>query len=95
MAKHILVTNDDGVFAPGLLSLAQEMSKFGKVSILAPDRNWSGGGHVKTLDRALRVKEVRLADGMQAVSEFLIYSGIVQGLMQVQISVTMSPIPGP
>jgi len=66
MTKHILVTNDDGVFAPGLLALTGEMSKIGKVSILAPDRNWSGGGHVKTLDRALRVKEVRLADGTQA-----------------------------
>src|ERR1051325_1137516 len=66
MNKHILVTNDDGVFAPGLLTLAQEMRKLGNVSILAPDRNWSGGGHVKTLDRALRVKEVRLADGTQA-----------------------------
>ncbi len=66
MNKHILVTNDDGIFAPGLFALVQEMRKFGKVSILAPDRNWSGGGHVKTLDRALRVKEVRLADGTQA-----------------------------
>ncbi len=66
MGKHILVTNDDGVFAPGLFALVQEMRKLGKVSILAPDRNWSGGGHVKTLDRALRVKEVRLADGTQA-----------------------------
>jgi len=66
MNKHILVTNDDGVLAPGLIALAQEMRKLGKVSILAPDRNWSGGGHVKTLDRALRVKEVRLADGTQA-----------------------------
>ncbi|MEW6406775.1 MAG: 5'/3'-nucleotidase SurE [Chloroflexota bacterium] len=66
MEKHILVTNDDGVLAPGLLALAQEMRKLGKVSILAPDRNWSGGGHVKTLDRALRVKEFRLADGTQA-----------------------------
>jgi 5'-nucleotidase len=66
MEKHILVTNDDGVLAPGLLALAQEMRKLGKVSILAPDRNWSGGGHVKTLDRALRIKEVRLADGTQA-----------------------------
>ncbi|MBI5296963.1 MAG: 5'/3'-nucleotidase SurE [Chloroflexi bacterium] len=64
--KHILVTNDDGVQAPGLLALAQEMRKLGKVSILAPDRNWSGSGHVKTLDRALRVKEFRLADGSQA-----------------------------
>ena len=66
MSKHILVTNDDGVLAPGLLALVLEMRKLGKVSILAPDRNWSGGGHVKTLDRALRVKEVRLTDGTQA-----------------------------
>ncbi|HKY55398.1 MAG TPA: 5'/3'-nucleotidase SurE [Anaerolineales bacterium] len=66
MNKHILVTNDDGVFALGLLALAQEMRKLGTVSILAPDRNWSGGGHVKTLDRALRVREFRLADGTQA-----------------------------
>ena len=66
MSKHILVTNDDGVLAPGLLALVLEMRKLGKVSILAPDRNWSGGGHVKTLDRALCVKEVRLADGTQA-----------------------------
>ena len=66
MEKHILVTNDDGVLARGLLALAQEMRKLGKVSVLAPDRNWSGGGHVKTLDRALRVKEYILADGSQA-----------------------------
>ena len=63
MTKQILVTNDDGVLAPGLLALAQEMKKFGNVTIMAPDRNWSGGGHVKTLDRALRVREVRLEDG--------------------------------
>jgi 5'-nucleotidase len=66
MTKHILVTNDDGVLAPGLLALTQEMRKIGKVTVLAPDRNWSGAGHVKTLDRALRVREVRLADGTQA-----------------------------
>jgi 5'-nucleotidase len=66
MAKHILVTNDDGVNAPGLFALVQEMRKLGMVTVLAPDRNWSGGGHVKTLDRALRVKEVRLVDGTLA-----------------------------
>ena len=66
MAKHILVTNDDGVFAPGLLALVEQMRKLGRVTVLAPDRNWSGAGHVKTLDRALRIKEVRLADGTQA-----------------------------
>ncbi|MBK9604645.1 MAG: 5'/3'-nucleotidase SurE [Anaerolineales bacterium] len=66
MTKNILVTNDDGVLAPGLLALAQEMRKLGTVTILAPDRNWSGGGHVKTLDRALRVREFHLDDGTQA-----------------------------
>ena len=59
---HILVTNDDGVFAPGLLALAQAMRPLGTVSVLAPDRNWSASGHVKTLERPLRVKEVKLAD---------------------------------
>jgi 5'-nucleotidase len=66
MEKHILVTNDDGVLAPGLLALAHEMRGLGKVSVLAPDRNWSAGGHVKTLDRALRVRESQLADGTPA-----------------------------
>jgi 5'-nucleotidase len=66
MTKHILVTNDDGVFAPGLFALVAEMRKLGRVTVLAPDRNWSGGGHVKTLDRALRIREVCLADGTQA-----------------------------
>jgi 5'-nucleotidase len=65
---HILVTNDDSVTAPGLLALAHEMRKLGDVSILAPDRNWSGSGHVKTLDRPLRVKEVILADGSVAIA---------------------------
>lgn len=66
--KHILVTNDDGVTSPGLLALVKEMKALGKVSVLAPDRNWSGSGHVKTLERPLRVREVLLADGTQAFS---------------------------
>lgn len=60
---HILVTNDDGVQAPGLLALAQEMRKLGKVTVFAPDHNWSASGHVKTMDRPLRAHEVLLADG--------------------------------
>ena len=60
---HILVTNDDGILAPGLLALAQSMRQVGKVTVFAPDRNWSASGHVKTLDRPLRVREVVLADG--------------------------------
>jgi 5'-nucleotidase len=63
---HILVTNDDGVTAPGLLALAMEMQYVGQVSVLAPDRNWSASGHVKTMHRPLRVREVKLLEGIQA-----------------------------
>ena len=63
---HILVTNDDGVLAPGLLALTQAMRSLGTVTVLAPDRNWSASGHVKTLDRPLRVKEVLLSDNTPA-----------------------------
>lgn len=63
---HILVTNDDGVTAPGLLALAQEMRKLGNVTVFAPDKNWSASGHVKTMERPLRVRETLLADGTPA-----------------------------
>jgi 5'-nucleotidase len=64
---HILVTNDDGVTAPGLLALTQALRKVAdKVSVLAPDRNWSASGHVKTMHRPLRVSQVTLADGSEA-----------------------------
>jgi 5'-nucleotidase len=63
---HILVTNDDGIQAPGLLALAQAMRPLGKVTVVAPDRNWSASGHVKTLERPIRVTETILADGTSA-----------------------------
>jgi 5'-nucleotidase len=65
---HILVTNDDGVNAPGLAELAQAMRQFGTVTVLAPDHDWSGCGHVKTLTRPLRVSEVTLSDGTPALT---------------------------
>lgn len=65
---HILVTNDDGVTAPGLLALVQAMRSLGHVTVLAPDRNWSASGHVKTLHRPLRARPVVLADGSPALA---------------------------
>ncbi len=63
---HIVVTNDDGVYAPGLIALAKALMKMGTVSIFAPDHNWSASGHVKTLHRPMRVKEIELEDGTPA-----------------------------
>ncbi len=65
---HILVTNDDGVLAAGLLALVRAMREVGEVSVLAPDRNWSASGHVKTLHRPLRIQQVTLDDGTAALA---------------------------
>jgi 5'-nucleotidase len=53
---------------PWALALAQAMRRFGKVSVPALDRDWSGGGHVKTLKRPLRVCTVKLADDSTALT---------------------------
>lgn len=65
---HILVTNDDGVQAPGLQVLAAALRPLGEVTVLAPERNWSASGHVKTLHKPLRVKPCALADGSPALA---------------------------
>src|SRR5919197_3292385 len=56
----ILVTNDDGVDSLGLSALARALKKVDDVCVIAPNRNWTAAGHTKTLDRPLRVAEVRL-----------------------------------
>jgi 5'/3'-nucleotidase len=55
----LLVTNDDGVHAAGLLALAQALAELGDVYVLAPEREQSACGHALTLHRPLRVVEVR------------------------------------
>lgn len=64
---HILVTNDDGITAPGLLALALALRPLGQVTVLAPDHNWSASGHVKTMHRPLRAKPYPLAEGLTAL----------------------------
>ncbi|NOH01317.1 MAG: 5'/3'-nucleotidase SurE [Chloroflexi bacterium] len=93
---HILVTNDDGVTAPGLLALAQEMRKLGNVTVFAPDKNWPASGHVKTMERPLRVKETALADGTSAYTSDGAPSDCVAlpllGLIEEQIDIVVSGI---
>jgi len=62
---QVLVTNDDGITAPGLAALAARLRREWSVTVLAPDRNWSASGHVKTLHKPLRIAPARLADGEQ------------------------------
>lgn len=65
---HILVSNDDGIQAPGLLALATAMREFGTVTVIGPEENQSANGHRKTLTKPLRVNTTHLADGTMAYS---------------------------
>ena len=56
----ILVTNDDGADSPGLSALARALKSVDDVCVIAPNRNWTAAGHTKTLDRPLRVTEIKL-----------------------------------
>jgi 5'-nucleotidase len=55
----LLVTNDDGVHAPGLAALAEAVADLGDVYVLAPEREQSACGHALTLHRPLRIVEIR------------------------------------
>jgi 5'-nucleotidase len=53
----VLLSNDDGVVAPGLAALRREMARSAKVIIVAPETNQSAAGHSLTLQRPLRVRD--------------------------------------
>lgn len=53
---NILVSNDDGVMAPGIAILAKELSTVADIEVMAPDRNRSGASNSLTLSRPLRVR---------------------------------------
>lgn len=65
---YIVVTNDDGIHAPGILALAQALRAIGSVQVIAPSVNQSSTGHKKTLFQDIVVRRVALADGTEAVS---------------------------
>jgi 5'-nucleotidase len=93
---QILITNDDGIMAPGLLELAKELASLGKVTILAPDRNWSAAGHTKTMDRPMRVRAVEVLDGIPAFATDGAPSDCVAlaalGVLQEKIDLVVSGI---
>lgn len=55
---EILVTNDDGIHAEGLRTLAAALKPLGNVTVVAPDREQSAASHALTLHRPLRIKTV-------------------------------------
>jgi 5'-nucleotidase len=58
---NFLITNDDGIYSPGLHALAEVASEFGKVRIVAPDVEQSSMGHAITHARPLRVRTTHVS----------------------------------
>ena len=54
MSFHVLISNDDGIDAPGILALVLEMKKIASVTVVAPDRQQSAVGHAITMNYPLR-----------------------------------------
>ncbi|MEX0314296.1 MAG: 5'/3'-nucleotidase SurE [Allomuricauda sp.] len=66
----ILVTNDDGITAPGLRVLIKAMKEIGEVVVVAPDSPQSGMGHAITIDSTLYSKKVVIDHEEGAPSEY-------------------------
>jgi len=62
----ILVTNDDGIAAPGIRALVEIAASFGEVIVVAPDSPQSGKGHAITIHDPLRLKKVSVFEGIEA-----------------------------
>ena len=63
---RILVSNDDGIFSPGLIALAEVASQFGEAIIFAPDVEQSAVGHAITIKRPLQYHRVKTMKGFEA-----------------------------
>lgn len=62
----ILITNDDGISAPGILNLVEAVKDLGKIVVVAPDKPQSGMGHAITIGQPLRLHAVHLFEAIEA-----------------------------
>lgn len=64
--KVILITNDDGITAPGINALIEAVKGLGKIVVVAPDKPQSGMGHAITIGNPLRLHQVNHFDDVEA-----------------------------
>ena len=62
----ILITNDDGITAPGIRNLVEAVRGLGKIVVVAPDKPQSGMGHAITIGQPLRMNKVDIFEGVEA-----------------------------
>ena len=62
--SHILISNDDGIHAPGILALVSVAKEFGELTVIAPDSPQSGMGHAISVGTPLRLEKEELPGGI-------------------------------
>jgi len=62
----ILITNDDGITAPGIKNLVEAVKGLGKIVVVAPDKPQSGMGHAITIGEPLRMNKIDIFEGVEA-----------------------------
>ena len=82
---RILISNDDGYFAPGLICLAEHLSKIADITVVAPERNRSGASNSLTLDRPLSVK--------RATNGFFYVNGTPTDCVHIALTGLMDEMP--
>nr|WP_084911781.1 5'/3'-nucleotidase SurE [Rouxiella badensis] len=90
---RILLSNDDGVTAPGIQALASALREFAEVTVVAPDRNRSGASNALTLDSPLRIQTYPNGDTavINGTPTDCVYLG-VNRLMQPRPDIVVSGI---
>ncbi len=87
---NILISNDDGVYSPGIRALAEAMNSLGRVTIVAPDRDRSGASNSLTLAHPLRPRmiepDVWSVDGTPTDCVHLALTGLLDFKPDIVIS---------
>ena len=82
---RILISNDDGYFAPGIEILAKALAGLGKVTVVAPERDRSGASNSLTLDRPLTVR--------QSANGFLFVNGTPTDCVHLAVTGLLEELP--
>jgi 5'-nucleotidase len=87
---RILLSNDDGYFAPGIAILADALARLAEVTVVAPERDRSGASNSLTLDRPLSVRKsgngFLFVNGTPTDCVHLAVTGLLEGLPDMVIS---------
>src|SRR4051812_15399859 len=87
---RILLSNDDGYFAPGIAILAEALASLGSVTVVAPERDRSGASNSLTLDRPLSVRKSAngylYVNGTPTDCVHLAVTGLLEELPDVVVS---------